>query len=98
MRIQIVKIHPEGDGITALYINGRLFTHGDHYHNKIDNWISGFLQGLRFAKDEGWCVTILESSYYTEDEKLVEDICEMGGALPDNINEIMHLLECYTRS
>lgn len=50
MKIDIVKFNPEGDGVTAVYIDGKLHTHGDYYHDKIDNWVEGFIDGLKFAE------------------------------------------------
>jgi hypothetical protein len=36
--------------VTALYIDGKLHTSGDYYHDKIDDWINGFIAGLEFAE------------------------------------------------
>lgn len=47
MKFTVVKFNPEGDGVTALYIDGKLHIHGDYYHNKIDEWIDGFLAGSK---------------------------------------------------
>lgn len=63
MKITIVKINPEGDGVTAMYINGEQFTSGDYYHNKIDTWIQGFLEGLDYATAE----YTLEKLYVTDE-------------------------------
>jgi hypothetical protein len=50
MQVTVVKFNPEGDGVTALYIDGKKHTHGDFYHDKIDDWIAGFIEGLKFAE------------------------------------------------
>jgi hypothetical protein len=52
MKFTIVVFNWEGDGVTALYVNGKYHIHGDYYHNKIGDWIDGFLAGLKFAKQE----------------------------------------------
>jgi|GEM_PF-3251863 len=48
--ITVVKIHPEGDGVVGLYIDGELYYNGDEYHDNIRTWVLGFLDGLDYAK------------------------------------------------
>lgn len=48
--IKTVVFCPGGDGNTAFYINDELVMEGDHYHDKIDDKIEGFLKGLKFVK------------------------------------------------
>ncbi len=48
-KVNVVSFNPEGDGVTALYINGKYHSHGDYYHDKIDHWINGFIAGLTHA-------------------------------------------------
>lgn len=45
----IAHLNWEGDGITALYQDDKLIMAGDYYHDKIDDRIEGFFEGLRFA-------------------------------------------------
>ena len=72
IEIDIVSINPEGDGVTALYIDGDLHTHGNEYHDKIDVWISGFLDGLKYAE-----VDFLKENWEVSgDTKLGRQICE----------------------
>jgi hypothetical protein len=40
----------EGDGITALYNGDALIMEGDYYHDKIDDRIEGFFEGLDHQK------------------------------------------------
>ena len=40
MNVDIVYFNPSGDGVTAIYIDGKLYTHGDDYHDKINFWIA----------------------------------------------------------
>lgn len=42
----VVEFFPQGDGVTALYRDGKLHTKGD-YHDKISDWIEGFERGVR---------------------------------------------------
>ena len=73
MKIQIVHINPEGDGATALYVDDELHTHGDYYHNKIGDWISGFLDGLEFARNEGWCQVVTVENWYVLSESDIDE-------------------------
>jgi hypothetical protein len=77
LNLKIVSINPEGDGVTCLYINNMLHMYGDYYHNKIDDWIAGFVAGLNFDRPstdniepENWYV--LGESY--EDPDQLEDL------------------------
>ena len=45
----IAHLNWEGDGITALYHDDQLIMEGDYYHDKIDDRIEGFFEGLHFA-------------------------------------------------
>jgi len=38
-----------GDGVTALYIDGSLQVTGDAYHDKIDEYLEGFTEGLKYG-------------------------------------------------
>lgn len=42
----VAHLNWEGDGITALYEGDALLMEGDYYHDKIDDKIEGFFQGL----------------------------------------------------
>ena len=72
----VVKFE-SGESVTALYIDDNLFKYGDYYHNKIDNWINGFIDGVRWSG-----VNIEEREYYCDDPELNETICEYGGSPP----------------
>lgn len=37
------------DGFHALYIDGKLIVYGDDYHNKIQDYIRGFIDGIEFT-------------------------------------------------
>lgn len=48
--IKIVHLNCDGDGVTALYLDQKKHTHGDDYHDKIDDWIDGWIAGITYAK------------------------------------------------
>lgn len=83
MQIDIVRINPEGDGVTALYIDGGMHIYGDYYHDKIDNWVEGFLAGLRRA-DADVSVRTWEVSGRT---KLSREVCEDAAPPPGLLEE-----------
>lgn len=91
MKIDIVKINPEGDGVTALYINDALWTYGDYYHDKIDDWIQGFLEGLDYATAE----YNLHKWEISGDSQIGIDIYEGGSAPPGLLEEYQGLLKPY---
>lgn len=71
-----VAFNPEGDGITALYMGDRLHMSGDYYHDKIDDKIEGFLNGVKLFDP-----TIeVDHLYVTAEDN--EDIELMSYALP----------------
>lgn len=84
MKIQIVKFNPEGDDVTAMYINDALWTYGDYYHDKIDNWIQGFLEGLDYATAE----YKLERWEIPGDTDISRDVCEWGACPPGAFSEL----------
>ena len=63
-----------GDSVKALYVNERLKLSGDEYNNDITNSIEAFIDGLQFAKDEGWCATLKIEEYNTEDFVDIHDV------------------------
>ena len=50
-----------GDGVDALYINGMLHKYGDYYHDKIGEWIEGFLGGIKYAGINYTFISVLHS-------------------------------------
>lgn len=78
--VHIVNIHPEGDGMTALYLDGELFRTGDYYHDKIDDWIEGFIAGLEYGE-----VPVKQKrSYVLESSRWIEDLlCEPPSHIDD---------------
>ena len=74
---------PEGEGVHAIYIDGVLEKYGDYYHDKIQNWIEGFLSGSRWAGIE-----FEERKITCKDPELNEEICELGGIPPKHISGV----------
>lgn len=52
INLTTVNFCGNGDGITAIYIDGDLFKYGDYYHDKIDEYITGFVDGLKYINGE----------------------------------------------
>jgi len=74
-----------GDGITALYIDGKLYAYGDYYHDKIDDFIRGFVDGLSYAKIE-FDYKLIQLEH---DNKWVEDVSRKGiTSPPENYLEL----------
>lgn len=84
MKLDIVKFNPEGDGVTAMYINGDLHTSGDYYHNNIDAWTQGFCEGLDYATAE----YNLERWEIPGDTDISKDVCELGYCPPRAFSEL----------
>lgn len=82
-RITIVDFSGGGDGITALYVNGNLESYGDYYHNKIDEWIDGFVEGVKFT---GAYVEV--ESETCEDDDTIERISSNGETPPKSIHDV----------
>lgn len=51
LKVVWISIFPEGDGLEALYINGKLVFWGDQYHNNVVASIEGIMLGLSIC---GW--------------------------------------------
>lgn len=42
-KVTVVEFGPEVDSIMALYVDGKCFTYGDYYHDKIRDFIRGWV-------------------------------------------------------
>jgi len=84
MELTIVSFCGGGDGIHALYVDGELHKYGDYYHDKIEVWINGFSDGLKYAK-----VDCTEKVIDLPDgHELIEDTWEMGNPPPNKLSDI----------
>lgn len=86
MKFTIVTFDPLGDAIPkALYIDGELYKYGDYYHDKIDEWIDGFIEGVKYTKAE---IDIEEVE--CNNDSYNEEIAEMGDS-PDEVLDLNKL-------
>ncbi len=86
IKATIVDFSGGGDGITALYLDGVLHTYGDYYHNKIDDTIGGFLDGVKYVLGDD---NVIEVSISLHDEHpLIKDTWDNGNPPPDNLSDI----------
>lgn len=72
-----------GDGVYALYVEGKRIRYGDYYHDKIQNWIDGFKESLKFSG-----AIVIEEEIKVQDEDLINEVSYCGGIPPENLNEI----------
>lgn len=74
---------PEGEGVHAIYVNGKLEKYGDYYHDKIQDWIKGFLDGARWAG-----INFEETKVTCNDPELNDGICDNGDSPPKYLSDI----------
>lgn len=62
MKFTILTVNPYGDGYTHLYLDNNLICQGDYYHNKIEDYIRGYIDGYKHTHDvaEAFEITKLE--------------------------------------
>jgi hypothetical protein len=72
-----------GEYVKALYIDGVLEFYGDYYHNKITEKISAFIEGVKWAG-----VSVDVKKINCTDEEINEEVCDMGGIPPKNLEDI----------
>jgi len=84
-KIEWVKVSPETDGVDGLYINGNLVTQGDYYHDKISEYIAGFLAGLKYNGAWAGEYTVWELNF---EHERATDITELGEKLPDKLTDL----------
>lgn len=80
MLIQRVKIAPQIDGIEALYIDGKLETQGDEYHDDINAYLNGFIA----------CIKKIEFPHSYEEYELPMEEEELNyeWITPENFSEL----------
>ena len=49
MKVTKISVHDGGDGYTTLWVDNEGVLEGDHYHDKIDERIEGYLEGLKYC-------------------------------------------------
>lgn len=83
--IDWVKISPETDGVDGLYIDCKLVTQGDYYHDKISDYIAGFLAGLKYSGVWSGKYRLRELNH---EHETATNIVELGERLPDLILDL----------
>ncbi len=83
--VKMTKVDFTGgdDGGIALYINDILVKDGDYYHDKIDTYIKGFVDGAR------WCgLNVIFETVYCTNEEWIEEVSQLGNPAPKNLSDI----------
>lgn len=80
MNITIVTFNPTGDTVEALYIDNELLHYGDEYHNQINTFLKGFIEGLKHCE---FNFTLEKIKCYNEE--LNYNIWELADTPPKNI-------------
>lgn len=74
---------PDGEGAHAIYVDDVLEKYGDYYHNKIEEYIEGFLDGAK------WSGIIFERTEITcNDSELNYKICDLAESPPKYLSQI----------
>ena len=71
MKIDIVTFCPEED-IIAIYVDGKLYMFGDSYHDKMKQFVDGFIDGINLVSSN------IEIKRYELIEKSSERFIENG--------------------
>lgn len=50
MTITYISLDPDSDGYDAIFIDNKLFMHGDEYHERISAKMDGIIEYLEFTK------------------------------------------------
>ena len=86
----VVDFKGGGDGIEAIYINGELHHYGDYYHDKISDWIKGFIEGLKYTVTSmgvtGISLNISEKE--CSDKDMIESTSEGGSEPPKLLSDV----------
>jgi len=72
-----------GDGVYALYIDGKLHKYGDYYHDKISEWIEAFTEGAKWAG-----LDIKFESVRCIDEDIIREVSDNADIPPKMLSEI----------
>ncbi len=84
IKLTIVDLTGNGDGIHALYINGKLHHYGDYYHDKIEIWIKGFIDGLKYINPN----IVEEKLKIDNNNEWVYKTSKLADSPPDNLDDL----------
>jgi hypothetical protein len=84
MKIVKVDMTGGGDGVYALYIDDKLVIYGDYYHNKINEYIDGFLAGLKYGKVK----STFKKIRLEDDNEWIKEVSEDGGIPPKKFEDL----------
>ncbi len=83
LTITTVDFTGGGDGVYALYIDGKLHKYGDYYHDKIEEWTIGFIDGIKFTG-----TTFTYNKVKCVNDDLIYKISDLADTPPTNLSEI----------
>lgn len=83
--IEIIKVDFSGgyDGVTAIYVDGKLHRSGDYYHDKIEDWFDGFVNGLQFAG-----LKVGAKNCCAQDWNVIRSVSEDGDTPPAELKDV----------
>jgi hypothetical protein len=82
-KFTVVDFNMHGDGVTALYKDGKKIKEGDYYHDKIEEFINGF----KFALDILNIPHKFEKIIAIEENEVAWNIYEYGHEIPLELQE-----------
>jgi hypothetical protein len=81
--VELTKVQFGIDGVTALYIRGDLHIYGDHYNDKIDDYLKGFINGLKWSG-----INVEYKKIECSNAEMVENICGIGNPPPNILEDV----------
>lgn len=85
MEVVTVDFRGGGDGVLALYVGGNLYKYGDEYHDKIEDYIRGFVDGLKFILGIAMTYEKITLHQY---HPLIDKVCSEGYSPPEKLIDI----------
>jgi hypothetical protein len=73
----------DDEPVYALYADGELIKYGDYYHDKIQDWIKGFIAGVKWGDVPTVCYEEVSTN-----EELIDAVCMMGNPVPEKLSDI----------
>lgn len=76
-----VVVHPEGDGMEGLYLDGEQLVAGDEYHDHIGSYIKGVMHGLAAM---GWDRSLKQ---WRAEGDYGSELMDAGEGMPEYLDE-----------